>query len=282
MTTTDALRAKRALVLGGGSGIGLACAIALARDGAAVTIASRSGERLAAGADRIRGEAPGVRVDSLPCDATVDDDVRRAVAQAAGDDDQLDICVQCVGGSTITPLLLCSPETFRADLERNLVSSFLAIRHACSTMARSGGGSFVAISSDAAKLSFPFVGPYCAAKGGLEQLVRVAADELGSVGVRVNAVRPGLTVTERTSHLVDDVEGTRIFVEKKPLRRLGRPEDIAAAVRYLAGPESSWVTGQSFAVDGGNELRGAPWMEDAVRRRHGDNAYEAALRGELG
>jgi NAD(P)-dependent dehydrogenase (short-subunit alcohol dehydrogenase family) len=279
MAGKSALDGTTALVLGGGSGIGLACAIALARDGAAVTIGSRSEERLTNGVERIRAAVPGVKAAWITCEATDDEQVRRAVEQAVAPDGGLDICVQCVGGSTITPLLLCTPDVFRADLERNLVSNFLAIRHACSTMARSGGGSFVAISSDAAKLSFPFVGPYCAAKGGLEQLVRVAADELGAMGVRVNAVRPGLTITERTAHLVDDEEGMRIFVEKKPLHRLGRPDDIAAAVRYLAGPESSWVTGQSFAIDGGNELRGAPWLEDAAKRKHGAEAVDASMRG---
>jgi NAD(P)-dependent dehydrogenase (short-subunit alcohol dehydrogenase family) len=281
MASQDALQGQQALLFGGGSGIGLACTIALARDGAAVTIASRSEERLIDAAEKVRAAVPGAAVDWLVCDATNEDDVRAAVAQATAGGDGLDICVQCVGGSTITPLLLCSAETFRDDIERNLVSAFLAIRHACAAMVRSGGGSFVAISSDAARLSFPFVGPYCAAKAGLEALVRVAADELGSASVRVNAVRPGLTITERTAHLVDDEEGMRIFVEKKPLKRLGKPEDIAGAVRYLAGPESSWVTGQSFAIDGGNELRGAPWMEDAARRKHGDAAVEASMRGEI-
>jgi NAD(P)-dependent dehydrogenase (short-subunit alcohol dehydrogenase family) len=255
--------------------------MALARDGAAVTIASRDEAKLAAAANAIRAETPAAEVDWIGCDATLEGDVRAAVERAAGPDCRLHICVQCVGGSTLTPLLTCSEETFRADFDRNLLSTFLAIKHACSAMAQSGGGSFVAISSDAAVLSFPYVGPYCALKAGVEALVRVAADELGNLKVRVNAVRPGLTVTERTAHLVDDEEGMRIFVEKKPLQRLGRPDDIAAAVRYFAGPESSWVTGQSFAVDGGNELRGAPSLEERARRRCGDAAVDAALRGEV-
>jgi NAD(P)-dependent dehydrogenase (short-subunit alcohol dehydrogenase family) len=281
VSSTGVLAGKTALVLGGGSGIGLACARWLARDGAEVTIASRSEARLREAVARLEADVPGATVRWTTCDATDDDQVRSTVAgvlEAAG---RLDICVHCVGGSTITPLLLCSVETFRSDVERNLVSAFISLRHAGAAMVRAGGGSFVAISSDAARLSFPFVAPYCASKAGLEALVRVAADELGAAGVRVNAVRPGLTVTERTSHLVDDVEGHRIFVEQKPLSRLGRPDDIAAAVRYLAGPESSWVTGQSFAVDGGNELRRAPWMEAAARRKHGDEAVNAAMRGEL-
>jgi NAD(P)-dependent dehydrogenase (short-subunit alcohol dehydrogenase family) len=277
-----ALTGKRAVVFGGGSGIGLACARWLVRDGASVLIASRSEERLAAAVAALAPEAhDGADVTSMRGDVTDEAAVRDVVARATGPDGRLDICVYSVGGSTIVPLLGCSAEVFRADIERNLVGAFLVIRHAGAAMVRGGGGAIVAISSDASRLSFPFVGPYCAAKAGLDALVRVAADELGSSGVRVNSVRPGLTVTERTSHLVDDEEGQRIFVEQKPLHRLGAVDDVAAAVRYLVGPDASWVTGTSFAIDGGNELRRAPWMEEAARARMGDDAVDAAFRGEI-
>lgn len=282
MTDGAPLAGKNALVFGGGSGIGQACARWLVRDGASITIASRGEERLAKAVSALEKESiRGATVRAVVCDVTDEQSVRRAVQAALEPSGKLDICVYSVGGSTIVPLLMCTGEQFRADLERNLVGAFLAIRHAAAAMVRGGGGSIVALSSDAAVLSFPYVAPYCAAKAGLDQLVRVAADELGASGVRVNAVRPGLTVTERTTHLVDDVEGQRKFVEQKPLARLGKPDDIAAAVRYFAGPESDWVTGQSFAVDGGNELRRAPSLEDDARAKHGDAAVDAALRGDI-
>jgi NAD(P)-dependent dehydrogenase (short-subunit alcohol dehydrogenase family) len=118
------------------------------------------------------------------------------------------------------------------------------------------------------------------AKAGVVALIRVAADELGHLAVRVNAVRPGLTRTARNAALFEGEIHQR-FVEQKPLGRTGRPDDIAAAIRYLAGPESSWVTGQSFAVDGGHELRRAADLEAGARAAWGDAAVDAALAGQL-
>jgi NAD(P)-dependent dehydrogenase (short-subunit alcohol dehydrogenase family) len=149
-------------------------------------------------------------------------------------------------------------------------------------MAPTGGGSIVCISSDAAKLAWPFLASYCAAKAGLEALVRVAADELGHLGIRVNAVRPGLTRTARTeAGLLFRDEVLPKFLEQKVLHRTGVPDDIAAGIRYLAGPESSWVTGQSFAIDGGHELRKATDLEFIARSVWGDHMVDEALAGRI-
>jgi NAD(P)-dependent dehydrogenase (short-subunit alcohol dehydrogenase family) len=150
------------------------------------------------------------------------------------------------------------PEQFMADLSSNLLSTFLTLKHSAMAMAARGGGSYLAISSDAGALSFPFVGPYGTAKAGLDALIRMAADELADTKVRFNSVRPGLIKTERNLHLTDDEHTRKLFLDEKPLKRLGTVDNVAAAVRYLVGPEASWVTGVSFAVDGGNELRRAP------------------------
>jgi NAD(P)-dependent dehydrogenase (short-subunit alcohol dehydrogenase family) len=132
-------------------------------------------------------------------------------------------------------------------------------------------------------MSWPFMASYCAGKAGLDALVRVAADELGALNIRVNAVRPGLTRTNsnNVSLLFTDPELIAAFVEQKPLGRTGTPEDVAAGVRYLAGPESAWVTGQSLAIEGGNELRRAPSLEKVARYRLGDDAVDAALAGRI-
>jgi NAD(P)-dependent dehydrogenase (short-subunit alcohol dehydrogenase family) len=124
------------------------------------------------------------------------------------------------------------------------------------------GGSIVCISSNVAKINFRNLSAYVTAKAALEAFVRSAADELGDRGVRVNAVRPGLVRVERTARLADDAKALAAYAVETPLADNGKacalPEDIAEAVRYLAGPESGWVTGQSFAVDGGQELRRNP------------------------
>src|SRR6185437_5500126 len=197
--------------------------------------------------------------------------MRQAVVAAEGLTGRLGICVATVGGGTIAPLLCMDEGQFADDLHRNVVSAFTAIKQCVPAMAAGGGGSIVCISSDAATMTWPYMASYCAGKAGLDALVRVAADELGSLGIRVNAVRPGLTRTNsnNVSMLFTDPEMVAAFVEQKPLGRTGMPEDIAAGVRYFAGPESAWVTGQSLAIEGGNELRRAPSLEKVARHRLG-------------
>jgi NAD(P)-dependent dehydrogenase (short-subunit alcohol dehydrogenase family) len=123
--------------------------------------------------------------------------------------------------------------------------------------AMSDGGSFVFISSCAAHMPVPRVAGYAAGKAGLDQFVRCTAIELGPRRIRLNTVRPGLTRTNATIPAFADPATVHAFLEFTPLGRLGEPIDIAGAVRFLSGPESGWITGQSFAIDGGNELRGA-------------------------
>jgi NAD(P)-dependent dehydrogenase (short-subunit alcohol dehydrogenase family) len=128
----------------------------------------------------------------------------------------------------------------------------------------------------------PFNGlaAYHTVKGALENLVRAAAEELGAAGIRVNAVRPGLTRNGRVNYLFDDASIFNRFTAEFPLGRAGIPADIAGAVRYLAGPESRWVTGQSFAVDGGQELRRNPDLSEMMAASIGREALDATRRGK--
>ena len=105
-------------------------------------------------------------------------------------------------------------------------------------------------------------------------LVRCAADELGPLGIRVNAVRPGLVPTDMAAPLADDRAIVDDYLDQMPLRRLGTTDDIAAGVRYLAGPESAWVTGQCFAIDGGHTLRRGPRIDPMIERFFGPESIE--------
>jgi NAD(P)-dependent dehydrogenase (short-subunit alcohol dehydrogenase family) len=105
-------------------------------------------------------------------------------------------------------------------------------------------------------------------------LIRCAADELGPLGVRANAVRPGLVPTDMAMPLTDDQKIVDDYLDQMPLHRLGTVEDIAAGVRYLAGPESSWVTGQCFAIDGGHTLRRGPRVESLIERFFGADSLK--------
>ena len=284
MTTGLPLAGKAALVTGGAGGIGSACARALARDGAAVTLMGRTQDTLEATVAELRASmGDGVELNWFVGDAMEAEAVEGAVALASSVLGGLHICVATVGGGTIAPFLMLDEHQLLEELRRNIVGAFLAIKYAVPPMVTSSGGSIVCISSDAATMSWPFMAGYCAGKAGLDALVRVAADEFGHHGIRVNAVRPGLTKTasNNVSALFSDPEIIEEFKSQKPLGRTGTPEDIAAGVRFMGGPESAWITGQSLAIEGGNELRRAPSLEKIARLRFGDETVDTAISGRI-
>jgi NAD(P)-dependent dehydrogenase (short-subunit alcohol dehydrogenase family) len=252
-----------ALVTGGGSGIGLGVAKRFAADGAHVTICGRTEDKLVAAVKDIEAVAHnGARVQYVAADVTVEDDVARAVATAAEPTGGLDILFACAGGSThLGPIAEADADAWRATIELNIVGTFLSIKHAVPVMERSGGGSIVATSSIAGTNTHKLMSAYCVGKAGIEMLVKVAADELGHANIRVNGVQPGLVDTELVSFITAGGPLLDDYHEQMPVSRVGTVDDIANAVRYLAGPESSWVTGEMLAVDGGHHLRRGPYYE---------------------
>jgi NAD(P)-dependent dehydrogenase (short-subunit alcohol dehydrogenase family) len=280
--STKPLAGQAAFVTGGGGGIGSASATWLARDGAAVVIMGRTETTLVKARDGILAAAgDDATVEYVVGDALDPAAVRTGLAAAESLADRLGIAVSVVGGGLMKPLLMFDDAEVLGELQKNIVSAFLVIRNAVPLMVKTGGGSIVLISSDAAKVPWPFLTLYNTSKSGVEGLVRGAAAELAPLRVRVNAVRPGLVQTEATTGLFANKEVMAQFLAEKPLGRTGVPDDIAAGVRYLAGPESSWVTGQSFGIEGGAELAKAPYLESLVRKRFGDAAIDAALAGEI-
>ncbi|RBY84359.1 SDR family NAD(P)-dependent oxidoreductase [Blastococcus sp. TF02A-26] len=250
---TAPLAGRRAIVVGGGSGLGLAGARLLARDGATVTLAGRTAATLEAAREGLAGE--GLEVGTVVCDAMDAGSVRAAVAAAADDEGALHIAVVVPGTARTSSVLLYGDDDFSADVDGNVRPVFLLLKYAGQAMLRAGGGSFVAISSTAAAFSARYLAGYSAGKAAVDQLVRVAADELGRYGVRVNSVRPGMTRTPSTARSFANEPLMAAFLAEQPIARHGEPDDVAAAIRYFAGPESSWTTGQLLAVDGGNTLR---------------------------
>jgi NAD(P)-dependent dehydrogenase (short-subunit alcohol dehydrogenase family) len=249
-----------ALVTGGGSGIGLGAAKRFAGDGAHVTICGRTEDKLVAACDEIRQVArDGTRVQHVVADVTVEDDVAKAVAVAAEPTGGLDILFACAGGSLHFGAITDSDaSSWRATLDLNIVGTFLSIKHAAPVMTKTGGGSIIATSSIAGTATHKFMSAYCVGKAGIEMLVKVAADELGASNVRVNGIEPGLVQTDLVGMITAGGPLLDDYLEQMPVSRVGTVDDIAAAVRYLAGPESSWVTGEMLAVDGGHHLRRGP------------------------
>lgn len=272
------LAGQAALITGGGSGIGLGCARHLLRDGASVTLAGRSQERLDAAVAELRAEAPaGAEVRAVTCDVTDEDAVAAAVAAATAITGGLQHCVASAGTGGLGPVIALPAEEWRRILDINLTGAFFTLKHAGAAMVRSGGGAFVGISSIAAPLTHPFMAAYCVSKAGLEALVRTAADELGRANVRVNAVRPGIVPTELAAPLEQDPAVLADYLAQMPLSRTGTVDDVAALVRFLCGPESSWITGQCIGVDGGHHLRRGPDVEHWARAVYGDDVVDGRL-----
>lgn len=274
---SKALAGKVAFVTGGSGGIGSAVAESLLRDGASVLIMGRRQAALEDTRRRLLEAVPDGRVEIHAGDALSTEDVQAGLARAHAIAGRLDILVPAVGGGGFRPLLMHDADSFRAELDNNIISAFLVMRYGAPLMTQ--GGSIVCISSTAGVTAFPWLSAYCTGKAGLEALIRTAADELSSANIRVNAVRPGMTRTEATGQMFDAPDVIGAFLEQIPLGRGGDPADIAAGVRFLAGPESGWVTGQSFAVDGGHELRRNPDLTAMVGLIYGEEALAAVKAG---
>jgi len=248
------------LVTGGGSGIGEGCALALARDGAVVTICGRTVAKLDAAAARIRDAVPGAGVHVIGADVTDEAQVAAAVAKAVEEAGGLNGVVASAGGSLhLGPLHLADVEAVRATLDLNIIGTFLTLKCATPALvesARSGtGGSFVGVSSHAGLDSFRFMGAYGAAKAGLDHLLKVAADELGPSRVRVNSMRPGIIDNELMSMITQGGPVMDSYLAEIPLHRAGTVDEVGALARFLVGPESTYITGQNISIDGGQSVR---------------------------
>ena len=190
------LDGKAALVTGGGSGIGLETARVLRADGATVTICGRTEERLREAAEEVNGDGSG-RPDLRWCVADARDEaaVEAAVAAASEPLGGLHLAVASAGRGGLGPIIATPLEEWEDILATNLTGTFLLFKHAGAAIARSGGGSMVAISSIAAAVTHPFMGPYCVSKAGVNMMTRCLALELAPDLVRVNAVCPSDVAT---------------------------------------------------------------------------------------
>ncbi len=252
------LAGRSALVTGGGSGIGLAAAGAIVRDGASVTLMGRTAEKLDAAVATLSADAPpGTTVSAFPGDVTDEAQVQAAVEAASGPNG-LHLCVASAGDGTVAPVIATSAEEWHRVIAVSLTGVFFTLKHAGAAMVEAGGGSIVCVSSLAGQLTHRHMGPYNAAKAGVDMLVRTTADELGATGVRVNGVNPGIVATDLVAMITPDDDVGRSYLANMPISRFGQVDDVAPAIRFLLGPESSWITGVCLNVDGGHHLRCGP------------------------
>lgn len=243
--------ARVAVVVGGASGIGWATARALAADGCRVTVADRNTELAAERAAELGGPhtAMTVEVTDEASVATLFDGV---AAREGG----LHVVVNCAGFSGFGLITDLAADQFRSVVDVCLTGAFLVIKHAGRHLR--DGGSVVSLTSLNARQPAIGMSAYCAAKAGLSMLTEVAALELGSHGIRVNAVAPGFVHTPLTEGAAAIPGVVEEYVENTALGRTGTPDDVAAAVVFLCSPQSSWLTGEVLDLNGGAHLKRYP------------------------
>lgn len=250
------LQGKRAIVIGGSSGFGEGIAERFVREGARVVVAARGRERLEPVAKRIGAQA-------LCCDITRHEDVAALAREAAEALGGLDVAVNSAGYEDMGFVRDLTPERVEKMVAVQFTGSLYVIQQMAAAM--TGGGSIVTISSLTATLVAEGYAHYAGAKAGINHATRIAASEYGAAGVRVNVVSPTLIETPMTEHLLNAPGVRNAFLHETPLGRIGRIDDVVKAVTWLAGDESSFVTGQNLHVDGGTSLRRLPRVEDFLR-----------------
>ena len=240
------LEDKSAIITGGGSGIGLACAKLFSNEGAKVAIIGRRKNRLELAAKETEGQ-----VLPIVGDLTNDNDLDNLVSKTLNAFGKIDIVVNNGGIFTGSPIHETNDKDWDTIMNTNIRSAFQLTKKVLPHMMERKTGVFIHISSIAGLIAIPGVAAYNVSKGALLQFNRSIAMEYGSLGIRSNAVCPGLVKTEMTEDLMKDEELMLEWSKDYPIGRFGVPEDIASACLYLASDESSFVTGVALPVDGG-------------------------------
>ncbi|MDB5445068.1 MAG: family oxidoreductase [Phenylobacterium sp.] len=246
------LEGRSVVVTGGGRGIGRGISLAMAQAGANVILTGRAEEPLLSTAREI--EALGRTAVPIPSDITKMDDINRIVQTTLDRFGYIDGWVNNAGSANaedVGPLFTLDEKKWDAVVDLNLKWTFFAMQAAAKTMTR--GGAIVNISSRSGSQPCPRTGSYGAAKAGVESLTATAAVEWGHLGIRVNAIAPGVIPVERAGSMSSESRRRR-QIETVPLRRLGRVEDVGPLAVYFVSDESSWVSGTVVQVTGGSRI----------------------------
>lgn len=236
-----------ALVTGAAQGIGLACAEALAEDGAQLVLADINADGVKAAAERLGGGAVG-----MVCDMGDVGQINAMFDAIEAEHGPVSILVNNAGVAMPGDFLTYDLAAFERVLDINLRGVFLAIQRAAKAMVSAKiEGAIVNMSSINAQVAIPAIPAYCASKGGVMQLTKAAALALAPHNIRVNAVGPGSIDTEMMAGVNANPEAMKMVMSRTPLQRIGRPREIADVVAFLASKKASYITGETIYVDGG-------------------------------
>lgn len=246
---------KVAVVTGATSGIGHACAVGFAKEGANIVCVGRKEDALQNVSRELRNA--GVEALLVQADLSVDHEADRVVDEALRVFGGIDVLVNAAGILSTGTIENTSTEAWDEMMNLNVRAVFRLMQKMLPSLTERCGN-VVNVSSVTGLRSFPGVLAYCVSKAAVDQLTRCAALELAAKGVRVNAVNPGVVVTEihKRGGMKDDAYAAFLEHSKEthPLGRTGRPEEIAALVLFLASDEASWITGATYSIDGGRAL----------------------------
>jgi len=238
---------RTAFITGASRGIGRACVLALSQAGARVAVAARNLEQLEALAAEIR--AAGREAFSVGLDLASPESIKEAIAKTAKDFGPITILVNNAGITKDNLALRMKKEDWDAVIATNLTGAFLAIQQVLQGMMKERWGRIINISSVVGEMGNAGQANYVASKAGLIGLTKSIAQEMGSRNITVNAVAPGYVETDMTQNLSQELKEK--MLANIPLKRIGRPEDVAAAVRFLASEEAGYITGHVLDVNGG-------------------------------
>ena len=250
------LQGRHALVTGASSGIGKATALRLAAEGAAVAVNFYSDHEAAAAAAVVdQVTAGGGRGLAVQADVGSEPDVIAMVERVAADLGGIDLLVNNAGIEQQVPTLEMTVEQWEMVLRTNLTGAFLCMRESVKRMVAAGtGGVVVNMSSVHEHIPWPGFANYCASKGGMRMLTQTVAREWAPHRVRVVNIAPGAIATPINTLVLDDPEARHQVEDEIPLGRFGNPEEVAAAVAWVASDEAAYVTGTTMVVDGGMSL----------------------------
>jgi glucose 1-dehydrogenase len=242
------MKDRSVLVTGAGSGIGQAVAIAMAREGGLVTLADIDGAAVKVTSAMLPDTD---RCQTVICDVTDAASVAAAVSASTSWQGKLDVTVNCAGVLARSPILDLSEEEWDRVIDVNLKGTFLVGQASGRQMAQQTAGVIINISSTQAEVANADSAHYTASKGGVRALTKALAVGLAEFGIRVNAVGPGPVRTAITRERMDDPARLPTYLNRILRGRVGEPEDVAAAVLFLASDDADWITGTTLYIDGG-------------------------------